>query len=360
MHLLAACAVKAMNGTQFGRQILSVTLHEPRKLRPEKIAERIAQGLIHRQAVSPHLARRSSSPIKSRRSFREINICDHFNNSEPCDDIRLLSPESRKEVLEKRLIARVRVYAKKRSVSEEMIQPIVNSLLPSDLALIPLLRNRTQLDNRIAETLSSIQEVPEVPSAAQRPTESDIDDLRVQIEKIDPDDAEHVMRVLMDLLTAEDWERGLGNKAGVAIKYGKAKRLLLKERNERQKKSNDDTNDEHAVAGDPVFGTGLSNEQEPTMVPLETITLPLLASLSAKEVVRNLSSSNGSCILLKLGLKAPSDQEKNSLLAWRTKVGGKGKAIMRGEIVGMLERHVVVRTISVELPEIETDVGWTG
>ncbi|OXC69792.1 hypothetical protein AYX13_01559 [Cryptococcus neoformans] len=337
----AACAVKAMNGTQFGRQILSVTLHEPRKLRPEKIAERIAQGLIHRQAMSPHLARRSSSPIKSRRSFREINICDHFNNSEPCDDIRLLSPESRKEVLEKRLIARVRVYAKKRSVSEEMIQPIVNSLLPSDLALIPLLRNRTQLDNRIAETLSSIQEVPEVPSAAQRPTESDMDDLRVQIEKIDPDDAEHIMRVLMDLLTAEDWERGLGNKAGVAIKYGKAKRLLLKQRNERQNKSNDDTNDEDAVAGDPVFETRLSNEQDPTMVPLETITLPLLASLSAKEIVRNLSSSNGSCILLKLGLKAPSDQEKNSLLAWRTKVVAKGKAIMRGEVVGMLERHVV-------------------
>lgn len=329
-----------MNGTQFGRQVLSVTLHEPRKLRPEKIAERMAQGLIHRQAVPLHLARRSSSPIKSRRSFREMSTCDRSNNSERLDDIRLLSPESRKEALEKRLIARVRVYAKKRSVSEEMIQPIVNSLLPSDLALIPLLHNRTQLDNRIAETLFSIQEVPEMPAAAPRPTKRDIDDLCIQITKIDPDDVEHVMRILLDLLKMEDWEKVLGSKAEVAIKYGKAKRLLLKERSERKKESNDDVNNQDAVVDEPISETGLSEEPDVT-IPLETITVPLLASLSAQEIVRNLLSLYGSRILLKLGVKAPSEQEKNSLLAWRTKAASKGKAIMRAEIVGMLERQAV-------------------
>ncbi|KIR32432.1 hypothetical protein I352_05259 [Cryptococcus deuterogattii MMRL2647] len=326
----AACAVKAMNGTQFGRQVLSVTLHEPRKLRPEKIAERVAQGLIHRQA----------SPIKSRRSFREMSTCDRPNNSEPLDDIRLLSPESRKAVLEKRLIARVRVYAKKRSVSEEMIQPIVNSLLPSDLALIPLLHNRTQLDNRIAETLFSIQEVPEMPAAAPRPTKRDIDNLCIQIQKIDPDDVEHVMRILLDLLKMEDWEMVLGSKAEVVIKYGEAKRLVLKERSERQKESNEDVHDKNAVVDDPISETGFSDERDVT-IPLETVTVPLLASLSAEEIVRNLSSSYGSRILLKLGLKTPSEQEKNSLLAWRTRVASKGKVIMRTEIVGMLERHAV-------------------
>ncbi|KIR38087.1 hypothetical protein I307_05029 [Cryptococcus deuterogattii 99/473] len=326
----AACAVKAMNGTQFGRQVLSVTLHEPRKLRPEKIAERVAQGLIHRQA----------SPIKSRRSFREMSTCDRPNNSEPLDDIRLLSPESRKAVLEKRLIARVRVYAKKRSVSEGMIQPIVNSLLPSDLALISLLHNRTQLDNRIAETLFSIQEVPEMPAAAPRPTKRDIDNLCIQIQKIDPDDVEHVMRILLDLLKMEDWEMVLGSKAEVVIKYGEAKRLVLKERSERQKESNEDVHDKDAVVDDPISETGLSDERDVT-IPLETVTVPLLASLSAKEIVRNLSSSYGSRILLKLGLKAPSEQEKNTLLAWRTRVASKGKVIMRAEIVGMLERHAV-------------------
>lgn len=333
-----------MNGTQFGRQVLSVTLHEPRKLRPEKIAERMAQGLIHRQAAPLHLARRSSSPIKSRRSFREMSTCDRSNNSERLDDIRLLSPESRKEALEKRLIARVRVYAKKRSVSEEMIQPIVNSLLPSDLALIPLLHNRTQLDNRIAETLFSIQEVPEMPAAAPRPTKRDIDDLCIQITKIDPDDVEHVMRILLDLLKMEDWEKVLGSKAEVAIKYGEAKGLLLKERSERKKKSNDDVNNQDAVVDEPISETGLSEEPDVT-IPLETITVPLLASLSAQEIVRNLSSLYGSRILLKLGVKAPSEQEKNSLLAWRTKAASKGKAIMRAEIVGMLERQAVVRAI---------------
>lgn len=339
-----------MNGTQFGRQVLSVTLHEPRKLRPEKIAERVAQGLIHRQA----------SPIKSRRSFREMSTCDRPNNSEPLDDIRLLSPESRKAVLEKRLIARVRVYAKKRSVSEEMIQPIVNSLLPSDLALIPLLHNRTQLDNRIAETLFSIQEVPEMPAAAPRPTKRDIDNLCIQIQKIDPDDVEHVMRILLDLLKMEDWEKVLGSKAEVAIKYGEAKRLVLKERSERQKESNEDVHDKDAVVDDPISETGLSDERDVT-IPLETITVPLLASLSAKEIVRNLSSSYGSRILLKLGLKAPSEQEKNTLLAWRTRVASKGKVIMRAEIVGMLERHAVVRTINKsKVTKIEADVEWIG
>lgn len=143
----------------------------------------------------------------------------------------------------------------------------------------------------------------------------------------------------------EDWEMVLGSKAEVVIKYGEAKRLVLKERSERQKESNEDVHDKNAVVDDPISETGFSDERDVT-IPLETVTVPLLASLSAEEIVRNLSSSYGSRILLKLGLKTPSEQEKNSLLAWRTRVASKGKVIMRTEIVGMLERHAVVRTIT--------------
>ncbi len=48
-----------MNGKKIGNQEVTVTLHEPRKLRPEKLAERVAQGLI---------------PLRSSRSFSGLPI----------------------------------------------------------------------------------------------------------------------------------------------------------------------------------------------------------------------------------------------------------------------------------------------
>lgn len=59
-----------MNGTRVGGQIVSVTLHEPRKLRPEKVAERRALDVsmgYGRQAI-PN--RRSSSPVRTDRRGR--------------------------------------------------------------------------------------------------------------------------------------------------------------------------------------------------------------------------------------------------------------------------------------------------
>lgn len=79
----AAHAITCMNGATVGSQSIAVTLHEPRKLRPEKIAERLASGL---PLVSPHrTARSSASPVRfdrsalSRRRDPIIeNVSDHI------------------------------------------------------------------------------------------------------------------------------------------------------------------------------------------------------------------------------------------------------------------------------------------
>lgn len=59
---VAAHAIATMNGTMVGKQVISVTLHEPRKVRPEKLAERRASISPVAYGRSKVISRRSSSP----------------------------------------------------------------------------------------------------------------------------------------------------------------------------------------------------------------------------------------------------------------------------------------------------------
>lgn len=66
----AAKAVATMSGTIVSRQKITVTLHEPRKLRPEKMAERQVQGISVGHGRPTSMNRRSSSPIRTDRKAR--------------------------------------------------------------------------------------------------------------------------------------------------------------------------------------------------------------------------------------------------------------------------------------------------
>jgi hypothetical protein len=83
----AAHAINVMNNTKVGKQIISVTLHEPRKLRPEKIAERIAQGV-------PMGFGRNGSGLGTRRSSSPIRTDRRGRNPVPVDDGQPVSPIS--------------------------------------------------------------------------------------------------------------------------------------------------------------------------------------------------------------------------------------------------------------------------
>ncbi|WWD15889.1 hypothetical protein CI109_100313 [Kwoniella shandongensis] len=81
----AASAIQVMNGTSVGRQRISVTLHEPRKLRPEKLAERAAQGL----PVTPGgRQRRSMSPIRAGDKSSRSKRVPERKPSTPSDTVK--------------------------------------------------------------------------------------------------------------------------------------------------------------------------------------------------------------------------------------------------------------------------------
>nr|ODN81175.1 hypothetical protein L203_05681 [Cryptococcus depauperatus CBS 7841] len=345
----AANAIKAMNGAEFGSQILSVTLHEPRKLRPEKIAERAQSNPMsptYRKTPSNRLGCRSSDSIKQYKSLSHLRSDDTILISEPADDISLLSPASRKLALSKKLIARVKHYVKKNSMSDDLVEPVVNALLPSDIALLPFLHNRWDMDKCIEETLAAIREDSETDQThvipIQRPTEEDLSNLRTQIDKIDPINCKEVMNVLLEILDPEDWENELSTKVGVAIKYGTAKKILSKRQDEAEKGTDLEKNDENALMlANSNPQADVSSETLPARVPLDEISLPLLASLSAMSIIFNLSGGEGRRALERLNLKPPSEYEQQNLAIFKERMKGrKGKLGMRGEVVTLLSRYV--------------------
>ena len=59
-----------MDGQTIGKAIIAVTLHEPRKLRPEKIVERRANGVPTMYGRKAPGVRRSTSPQRTDRRGR--------------------------------------------------------------------------------------------------------------------------------------------------------------------------------------------------------------------------------------------------------------------------------------------------
>ncbi|KAK4688223.1 hypothetical protein P7C73_g1892, partial [Tremellales sp. Uapishka_1] len=166
----AAKAILVMNGARVGSQTISVTLHEPRKLRPEKIAEREAQGLPRRssrQSLSPirgdSFERGSRFYSAGNVSLVNTNALTTFQHPPATtDELRLLSPPRRREALTNRVSPRVQSFAHSQSIPEGYVEPTVKALVAHDLALIPLLHDTSQLDAKIVETLAVLQEDPDL------------------------------------------------------------------------------------------------------------------------------------------------------------------------------------------------------
>ncbi len=76
MFISASHAIRTMNGTVVGSQTISVTLHEPRKIRPEKLAERQAMETSVHYGRQGHMSRRSASPIRTDRRGRSERTSD--------------------------------------------------------------------------------------------------------------------------------------------------------------------------------------------------------------------------------------------------------------------------------------------
>lgn len=77
------------------------------------------------------------------------------------DEIRLLSPSSRKSALKQRISGRVKLYARVNNLPEHFAEAAIQALLNDDLTLVPLLYDSAALQLKIAEVMGTLQSAPE-------------------------------------------------------------------------------------------------------------------------------------------------------------------------------------------------------
>ncbi|OCF54150.1 hypothetical protein L486_08346 [Kwoniella mangroviensis CBS 10435] len=346
----AANAIAQLHNQKLGRSTISVTLHEPRKLRPEKIAERAAHGLpvtFGRQSSS--LPRRSMSPVRTDRvgRGRQPYIEEPKVSETTTDEIRSLSPTSRKMVLAKRIASRVRDHARNKSLSFDLVEPTIKALAKQDLALIPLLHDKSQLDLRIAECFSSIQfefseQQPNVE--LERPTNEDLIRLRDEIGKIDPLNVNEIMPIMLEMLSPSEWEM-IWDQSRVAKKYGLAKQMLDKKKKEEDEQLQKTVKVEEDRTIQISDDLAAGEEKKDHLAPLEGLTIPVFCTLSADQIMKNIKSENGPEILTLLGIVEPTLADKAGNETWVEKVMGKSKVERGVEIASMLGKKVDIDTL---------------
>ncbi|EIW69665.1 hypothetical protein TREMEDRAFT_30506, partial [Tremella mesenterica DSM 1558] len=336
---MAAAAIAQFNGTTVGRQQIQVTLHEPRKLRPEKIAERKALGLpASFGRASGQRARSSTSPQRTDAKWRSRNYSS-ISPFATTDDIRLLSPQSRKVELEKRVDPRVRTFAQLNAVPEGFIQPAVSALVQSDLELISLLHDPHQLQIRIAETIGTLQGDPDLDSVSSLPLSSrESDTLHAEVARIDPMEVDQVMTILLSTVTIEELRHCLSSKSYLAATYNVAKKELIR----RQEVTAPTVPAPTPVnqSPSPPRSSLEPNQDPPTILDIPSATLPALAALSARDIVANLTYEGSDILLFKLNLGRPAAQEVSGLAAWSDKVMKKPMIERKTEMAAMLAKRL--------------------
>lgn len=295
------------------------------------------------------------------------------------DEIRLLSPDARKVSLRRRVAARVRTYAKTRSIPDGYVEPTIKALVALDLSLVPLLHDPEQLEAKITETLSVLQGDPEldINLGVQSSQASLVKDmgaisedpeelrsrLHEEIARIDPMEVDEVLTIMLPMLSHAEISQCLLNKNFLAAKYNVAKKQLIKQQTAAR--------EEVALSGSPPLeatsspiSSDISSEtaspppqSDPVKPPViddfirvspDTVDLPFLASLSIRDIMANLSSEDGEAILSKVECSRPTATEAASLARWTKGVMEKTGVERKAEIAGMLAKKMDVSGFSLD------------
>jgi hypothetical protein len=300
------------------------------------------------------------------------------------DDIRLLSPDSRKASLNHRVSVRVRTYCKIHTIPDGYVEPAIKALVAHDLALIPLLHDRDQLDAKIQETLAVLQGDPELdinlgvqPTLApSSPTKLHLKSihspeeleskLREEIERIDPMEVEEVMGILFATMQVADIRHAVQNKGYLAAKYNIAKKELIRRQSE-VRVTVVPTSEPSSIAS--RSGAELTESHEAVVIKLaedctrftaETVDLPSLVEMPVKDIMANLGGEEGDAILLKLGMSRPTATEAAALAKWTKGVMEKSGVERKAEIAGMMSKKLDVSTASSSMPESRGRLPYPG
>ncbi|KAL7423910.1 hypothetical protein Q5752_001495 [Cryptotrichosporon argae] len=338
----AANAIRHMHGKTVGNQQIAVTLHEPRKVRPEKIAERQAAGTAVNYGRRATSGRLTPPRTDRQKSFKP--------NKAGTDDIRSLSPDSRKAELVRRVRGRVQAYARSHGVPEGYVEPTVKALGDHDLALIPLLHDGAQLEAKIAETFNVLQSDPDLdinmglrrPGARPSPeelTSTLTARLRHEVERIDPLNVDTVLAIMEKHFQPGDLARCVEIKAALLDAYNRAKNELV-----QQLQLNETTNDEDSDAeGESELASSAdegesddSIEADTTAPALSNLSLVDLAKLPAPQARAYLESPSADD-LARLCLERPSQAALEWVVRSNDKSALERKSEMVAQLTGMLE-----------------------
>ncbi|ORY33788.1 hypothetical protein BCR39DRAFT_557015 [Naematelia encephala] len=352
----ASQAIRIMNNAKVGTRLITVSLHEPRMVRPDKIAERVAKGEATFLGRKPVSSRRSSSPTRTDRRGRLPIRPTGPMPPGTTDDIRLLSPKSRTTALMRRVKPRVEHYAKHKGISKQYLGPTVDALVSLDLGLIPLLHDANKLDNRIAEIVDELRDDPESivnveirsgsrPENSHALTEIELAELRVEVERIDPLEVNAVIQAMLKKLTVAELRHCLDNKSKLAIQYGVAKRSLITAHDvgELPNQGMDPSPADSGEIGESQLSTPPLKVFLP--VDIDNLTISKFVSLSINDMALHLSGHEAGKILDQLAIKRPTAQAFVQANAWTAKVMAKGIVERKAEMAALLAKMLDVSTL---------------
>lgn len=294
----AARAIQELNGCKLGKQQIFLTLHEPKKIRPEKTAEMMASGSpIAHGRPNGRLNRSPAGrlgpiaiPVEDKASPPWAPGADDQSPA-TMDIIRSYTPVSRKAALDQRVRPVVKTYVQVHKIPDFYFEPTIKALADDDLALIPLLHDHEGLVAKIAETISDLQiefDVAKAAAAAASQTPNTSSDLTSQ-EVSTPTESE---------LSPPPEEIPLPP----------------------------------------------SQVDIPTFERLDYLTATMLdlIALDTKVILANLEGDEGAALMLKFGVARPTQHEQESIQAWTTQTMAKIPLTRKSEMSTMLGRKLDV------------------
>ena len=228
-------------------------------------------------------------------------------------------------------------------VPEGLVDPAVKALVEHDLALIPLLHDREQLDSKIAETLSVLQDDAELnynlvhlSGMPLGPALVEHARLRAEVERIDPMEVDELMPIFLEFLSPAALQHCVENRSFLASRYNVAKKELIRRQEEL-----------HTVDATRTTtkATTEATSNNVNRISTDDINIDKLASLPVRQMISNVSDEEGEVVLIKLGVNGPDSEAMSTMRTWSGKMMTKPIRERRKEIAKQLVKKLEVSVL---------------
>jgi len=253
------------------------------------------------------------------------------------DELRSLSPDSRKEALLQKVVPIVATYARDHSVPDQCCGPAARMLAEQDLALIPLLHNPGALKAKIEETFSIIQHSPDLdissdddrPSTPHSAVLGAVSGLDQGSPRPGSEDSKQIIsKAQVNLTSIEDdrsiVERNVGS-------------------NEHTTAIDQENIGYSSAESSPLPGAESCPALELKGLPferleLDSVTLDDLLALSSRDIISILRGAKGDKLLAKLGFESPNASQRSSVESWARRTISKQRVERKMEMAAFIAK----------------------